>query len=253
MNFPKRYFLEIAYKGTHYHGWQVQPNQVSVQSTIEHALSTIINEPIAIVGCGRTDTGVHASQYFAHFETTKALPQPFVRRVNSFLPTDIAIKKIITEIPATAHARFDATFRAYDYCIHFKKNPFLTDQSWHYTYPAPDFKKMQQAAHLLLNYTDFAMFCKTGGDNKTTLCQIFESELFVDEAAGKVRYRVAANRFLRGMVRRIVGALMSVGKNKISLEEFIQVMDTQGRFKYNDAAPPQGLFLSEVRYDFLKK
>ncbi len=250
----------------------MQPNQVSVQSTVEHALSTIINEPIDIVGCGRTDTGVHASQYFVHFETSKALPQPFVRRVNSFLPTDIAIKKLITDIPATAHARFDATYRVYDYRIHFQKNPFLTDQSWHYTYPPLDIVKMQQAAHLLLNYTDFVMFCKTGGDNKTTLCQLFESELYMNEPDVRLdfknvynipaqsgvpvfslRYRVAANRFLRGMVRRIVGALMSVGKNKIGLNEFIQVMDTQGRFKYNDAAPPQGLFLSEVRYDFLKK
>ena len=248
-----RFFLEIAYKGTNYHGWQIQPNALSVQEVIAQTISSLLNESVAVTGCGRTDTGVHASQYFLHFETGKSLPEPFVTRLNKILPVDIVVKKLFTNLPTDAHARFDATYRAYDYYIHFDKNPFLHEVSWHYPYFPLNVDKMQQAAALLPLYEDFLMFCKTGGNQKTTLCQVFKSELFFSEQDNSIRYHVAANRFLRSMVRRIVGSLINVGKNKISLDEFKLVLDTKGVFKYNDTVPPQGLFLSEVRYSFINE
>lgn len=247
-----RYFLEIAYRGTNYHGWQIQPNARSVQETINTALSTIINQPIYCVGCGRTDTGVHASQFFLHFDAPEILPLHFVARLNKFLPKDIAIKRLIDQLPEQAHTRFDATYRAYDYYMHFQKNPFLQEHSLYYPYAKLDHVVMQEVARLLLNYEDFVMFCKTGSDTKTTLCQLFKTELVYNKTDRKLRFHIAANRFLRGMVRRIMGLLLSVGRGKIGFEEVKTVMDTKGKFSINLSVEPQGLFLSEVRYPYLK-
>lgn len=246
-----RYFLEIAYKGTAYCGWQVQPNGLSVQAVINQALSTILNEPIHCVGCGRTDAGVHASQFFLHFDANNTLPKLFDTRLNRFLPKHISVKRIIKDLPEKAHARFDATYRAYDYYIHFQKNPFKNELSWYYNRLPLNFEVMHEAANLLLQYEDFVMFCKTGGSNKTTLCKIFKTELVVDEDGNGLRFHIAANRFLRGMVRRIVGMMMEVGQEKISLEVFKSVMDRETEFPFNPSAPPQGLYLSEVRYDYI--
>lgn len=247
----KRYFLEISYNGTAYCGWQVQPNGVSVQGTVNQALSTILNEPIHCVGCGRTDAGVHASQFFLHFNANNELPKLFDLRMNRFLPKDIAVHRVITELPEKAHTRFDATYRAYDYYIHFFKNPFKDELSWHYNWLPLNFEAMRQAADLLLQYEDFEMFCKTGGSNKTTLCTIFKTELVLDEDGKGLRFHIAANRFLRGMVRRIVGILMAVGKEKISIEALKAVMDKEAKFPFHPSAPPQGLYLSEVKYDYI--
>jgi len=241
-----RYFLELAYDGATFVGWQVQPNKTTVQSTIDHALSTIFNEPIQSVGCGRTDSGVHASKFFLHFEATKPMPNKIVFRLNSFLPKTIAIYRIFQ---SGKHARYDATYRAYDYFIHFDKNPFLETHSFFFRWLPLDFEKMRQAAMFLPNYLEFAPFEKSKSDSKTSICHIYKSQLTIDEQAGRMHYHIAANRFLRGMVRRVVGALLMVGKEKISLQEFQEVLQTQGSFNINKSAPAQGLYLCEVRYD----
>ncbi len=241
-----RYFVEIAYKGTQYCGWQFQPDKVSVQSTIDEALSTIFNEKIACMGCGRTDSGVHASQFFLHFEAGNPIPENFLNRINKFLPKDIVVYKIFE---CDKHARYDATYRAYDYFVHFEKNPFLEGQSFFFPYLPLDFDKMQTAFEMLNHYTDFSPFEKSKSSSRTSLCRIYKTEMKFNETEQKMYLHIAANRFLRGMVRRVVGALIMVGKEKISLQEFKEVMDTQGKFNINISAPAQGLFLSEVRYE----
>ncbi len=246
-----RYFLEISYKGTAYCGWQVQPNGISVQDTINQSLSTLINEPIHCVGCGRTDAGVHANQFYLHFDASNELPKMFLSRLNKMFPKDIAVKQLISDLPPKAHTRFDATYRAYDFYVHFYKNPFKNELSWYYNWLPLNFEAMQQAVDLLLQYEDFVMFCKTGGSNKTTLCQVFKTELEVNKSEGMLRFHIAANRFLRGMVRRIMGMLIAVGKEKISIAEFKAVMDREAEFPFNPSAPPQGLYLSEVRYGYV--
>ncbi len=250
---PQRYFLEIAYNGKQYSGWQVQPNNVTVQSTITEAISTLLNSQTSVTGCGRTDSGVHASQYFLHFDTDQPLPDQFAYRLNTMLPKDIHSKRLIENFPEGAHARFDATYRAYDYYIHFEKNPFKYELSCLFPAIPLDIESMQEVVALLPTYTDFPMLCKTGGDNKTTLCTIYKTELIYDELGKTMRFHVAANRFLRGMVRRMVGLLMMVGKGKISVVEFKAVMDKkESQFKYNHSVPGHGLYLSEVRYDFIE-
>lgn len=252
---PQRFFLEIAYHGKNYIGWQVQPTGVSVQSKVNDALSLFLKEPINVVGCGRTDTGVHASQFFLHFDAENPLPDDLMNRLNRYMPPDIAVKRIITQIPPNAHARFDATYRAYDYYLHFDKSPFLTEFSFFFPWRPINMEVMQQAIALLPQYTDFRMFCKSGAGSKTTLCNLYKAELHLNETTGTMRFHLAANRFLRGMVRRIVGCLLFMGKDKISLEEFMEVMDKRkNQFpKINISVPPQGLFLSEVRYPYLNE
>ncbi|OWY22151.1 tRNA pseudouridine(38-40) synthase TruA [Sphingobacteriales bacterium UPWRP_1] len=250
---PQRYFMEIAYHGKNYIGWQVQPTGISVQAKINEALSLFLRQTVNVVGCGRTDTGVHASTFFLHFEAETPLPEDLMNRLNRYLPPDIAIKRIITQIPDNAHARFDATYRAYNYYIHFNKNPFLTEFSFFFPWRPLNIEVMQQAIELLPQYTDFRMFCKTGAGSKTTLCNLYKAEMHLNETDQTLRFHLAANRFLRGMVRRIVGCLLFMGKDKISLQEFKAVMDgRKSQFpKINISVPPQGLFLSEVRYPYI--
>lgn len=249
----KRYFLEIAYNGENYYGWQMQPNAVSVQSTIDNALSVICNQQIRSLGCGRTDSGVHASQFFLHFDGPEGLPENFLYRINKFLPKDIAIVRLIDDVPADAHARYHATYRAYTYHIHFNKDPYLFQSSFFYPWEGLDITLMRKAADLLLNYSEFPMFCKTKGNNKTFTCLLYKTEIVVDKKLGRLKFHIAANRFLRGMVRRIVGCLLMIGQKKISIEEFVQVMESQGANfpSANMSAPPQGLYLVEVRYPYI--
>jgi len=243
----KRYFLQIAYDGTNYSGWQMQPNKVSVQSTIDEALSTIFNEPLAhCTGCGRTDSGVHASDFYLHFEASNPIPENFVYRINKYLATDITVKRIFE---CDRHSRFDATYRAYDFHIHFDKNPFKHRFSFFFPYKPLDIPKMQRVAASLVNYKDFKPFEKSKSSSKTSICQMYECALFYDEQTQSLRLHLAANRFLRGMVRRITGAVLMVGVGKISESTFKEVMDTTGAFSLNVSVPPNGLFLSEVRYE----
>ena len=250
-----RYFAELSYKGTNYNGWQRQPNAPSVQQTIEEAFSLILRTPTLIMGCGRTDTGVHASQFFIHFDL-EVIPKGFERdfkktflnRVNKYLPTDIAIHRIF-EVKENAHVRFDAYFRAYEYHLVFEKNPFLAETAFRFSQGKKiDFEKMQAAAKLLLNYEEFFTFCKTKSDAKTMLCDIKRSEWVWEKEGKHLVFHISANRFLRGMVRLVVGMCINVGLGKVSLEEVKEALDGQKRLKKSYSVPPNGLFLTEIKY-----
>lgn len=246
-----RYFSELAYNGTNYFGWQKQPNQVSVQETIDHAFSTILRMPIEITGCGRTDTGVHASQYFIHFDFQGELPKGFLNRINKFLPKDISIKSIF-EVQPEAHARFDAFHRSYEYHLDFHKNPFQINTTYYFPFSNQlDFEKMNQAAAVLLEFDEFFPFCKTNTDAKTMKCEMKRSEWILDEKSPKMVFHISANRFLRGMVRLIVGMCLNIGLDKISIAEVRKALETQTRLKKSLSVPPQGLFLTEIKYPFL--
>jgi tRNA pseudouridine38-40 synthase len=244
-----RYFLEFSYNGTRFNGWQVQPNAPSVQATIEAAFVLILRLPsIEIVGCGRTDTGVHARQYFAHFDYEGVLPNNFLERANKMVGKDIALKRLI-EVKPDAHARFDAFERSYQYIISFQKNPFFTETEWHFTqHKSLNINDMQKAAAILRGYDSFAPFCKTHSDAQTMTCHIKTCEwIFADDGA---LFNITANRFLRGMVRLIVGACINVGLGQISLEDVKEAMDKQTPLKKSLSVPPTGLFLTDIKYGF---
>ncbi|HET6559150.1 MAG TPA: tRNA pseudouridine(38-40) synthase TruA [Prolixibacteraceae bacterium] len=242
----QRYFIELAYKGTRFHGWQVQPNGVSVQESLEKALSTITRESIAVTGAGRTDTGVHASYFVAHFESTNDhLAHPdFAHKLNRFLKEDIAIFSI-QKVSATSHARFDAISRTYQYNINLHKDPFSTDTSW-YFYRQPDVEAMNKAAQILFDYTDFTSFSKLHTDVKTNNCKIMQAEWAQQDH--KLVFTVKADRFLRNMVRAIVGTLLEVGIGKMDLNDFRQVIEQKDRGAAGLSVPAHGLFLTGIEY-----
>lgn len=245
-----RYFSELAYNGTNYFGWQKQPEQNTLQETLEHAFSTILRTPIEITGCGRTDTGVHASQYFIHFDFEGDFPKGFLNRINKFLPSDISIKNIF-EVHSEAHARFDAFHRSYEYHLSFFKNPFQINTSYHFPFAHQlDFEKMNRAASILLEFEEFFPFCKTNSDVKTMKCEMKRAEWILDEKNQKAVFHISANRFLRGMVRLIVGMCLNVGLGKIDLEEVRNALKNQTRLSKSLSVPPQGLFLTEIKYPF---
>ncbi len=247
-----RYFAELSYQGSQYCGWQKQPSSPSVQASIEEHLSTIVQKETPIVGCGRTDTGVHARLYYAHFDVEPTLPPNCLHRLNKLLPEDIAIHRILP-LSDTAHARFDAHHRAYEYHLHFQKTPFLNNLSYLYPYSQrPDKNKMAAASALLLQYEAFFPFCKSNSDAQTMNCQLTEARWdFTDE--GHWVFHIAANRFLRGMVRLIVGMCLNVGLDKVSLEEVTTALDKQERLNKNWSVAPEGLFLTDIRYPYLKR
>jgi len=243
-----RYFIQFAYNGTHYHGWQIQPNASSVQETLNKAFSVLLNEPISIMGAGRTDTGVHASEMFGHFDTEKILDIPvLVHKLNSYLPKDIAIFDIIL-VHDDAHCRFDATKRTYEYHINTIKNPFLQELSW-YVNQKLDVDLMNEAAQLLLKHTDFQCFSKVNTDVNTFDCTIFEA--FWKQEKGKLIFTISANRFLRNMVRAIVGTLINIGLRKITLEDFENIIASKNREKAGFSVPAHGLYLTNIYYDYL--
>ncbi len=245
-----RYFAEIAYNGFEYAGWQRQPNQISVQQVIEEVFSIILSTNIETIGCGRTDAGVHASQYFMHFDFEGSIPNNLVNRLNKLLPKDIVLYRIF-EVPPAAHARFDAYQRSYIYHLTFEKNPFTIQTAYFYPYKQkPNFELMQQAAQLLLAYHEFYPFCKTDHDAATLHCTISRSEwIQLDEK--RMDFHICSNRFLRGMVRLVVGMCLNVGLEKISIAEVKHALDEQSMLKKSWSVPPEGLFLSEVKYPFL--
>lgn len=246
-----RYFAELAYKGTNFHGWQRQHQQVSVQSTLEDAFSTILQTNIAITGCGRTDTGVHAKQYYIHFDYSEDFPPEFVRRINKYLPPDIVIYRIF-EAPPEAHARFDATHRAYEYHLSFQKDPFAKDICYHFPFAQQlDLELLQSAANLLLHYESFFPFCKTNTDVKTMECDLKRAIWENQESQQKLLFHISANRFLRGMVRLIVGMCINVALKKQTIGEVKEAMDQQKRLNKSWSVPPQGLFLTDIRYPFI--
>lgn len=249
MNSLHRYFLEISYKGTVYHGWQLQPNALAVQEVLNDALKTFFREEIETLGCGRTDTGVHATQFYLHFDLKDKLDldEKIIRGLNSILPFDIAVKNIY-EVEANAHARFDASLRSYEYHIHFKKDPFKTDLSW-LLRDELDMDAMNEAAKIIMKYDDFGAFCKANADNFTNQCKVTKSEWEIKEDG--IIYYISANRFLRNMVRAIVGTLVDIGKGKIGPETMHQIIKSQNRSAAGASVPACGLYLTEVQYPYI--
>jgi tRNA pseudouridine38-40 synthase len=242
----QRYFIQLSFCGTNYHGWQVQPNGQSVQEVMEKSLSVLLREDIKVTGAGRTDTGVHARFYVAHFDAENTNPgkPDFTSRLNSFLPNDIAVQKI-WKVAGNANARFDATSRTYSYCISRVKNPFATNTAYYYHQPL-DVEKMNEAAKILFDYSDFASFCKLHSGNKTNTCKIYQAEW--NEGAGQLVFTIKADRFLRNMVRAIVGTLLEVGKGKITVSKFRDIIEKKDRCAAGTSVPAKGLFLENIEY-----
>lgn len=241
----KRYFLELAYRGTNYHGWQVQDNAHTVQETVQRALSMILRTPIQIMGSGRTDTGVHARQQFAHFECLGIDDeQEFLKKINAVLPSDIGVFQVF-EVSSDASARFAAEWRSYEYVIGLRKDPFEDGLAWRCYYDL-DVAHMNRAAALLLNFDDFESFSRIKTEAKHFRCKI--KEAYWEQKDQHLIFHITANRFLRGMVRAIVGTLIAVGRDQISLGEFEDIIKAKRRVAAGASAPPQGLFLSKVVY-----
>lgn len=243
-----RYFLEFAYKGTHYHGWQYQPNAISVQETLNKALTTLFKKEIDLVGAGRTDTGVHAKQMFAHFDLEESIDIPFyIHKLNSFLPKDIAIVNIYL-VHDDAHARFDAIKRTYEYHIHTKKDAFESDDSWYYQNEL-NIDKMNEACKILFNHSDFECFSKVNTDVNTFKCTIYEANWTQENS--RLVFTISADRFLRNMVRAIVGTMVNIGLEKISVDHLTEIIESKDRNKAGFSVPAQGLYLTKVEYPFL--
>lgn len=241
-----RYFVAFAYDGTNYHGWQIQPNGNSVQEELQNALSTILRSTISVVGAGRTDAGVHARRMVAHFETEHAFNcQQLVYKLNRLLPKDISVYEVYP-VDSDMHARFSATRRVYHYYIHLNKNPFLRKYSCELHYNL-DFELMNKAAKHLLEVKDFASFCKAHTDVKTTLCDVSEA-VWVKDDENSWHFRISANRFLRNMVRAVVGTLLEVGRHRLSYEQFCEVVACGNRSSAGESMPGNALFLEDVNY-----
>ena len=243
-----RYFIELAYNGKNYFGWQRQPNEISVQEVLEDKLSVILREKIVIVGAGRTDTGVHAKQMYAHFDFLGEIElEKFTFKLNSFLPKDISIYKIFP-VKDDSHTRFDATSRAYEYHIHIGKNPFLIDSAYQ-LYHDLDLDKMNEAARLMYDFTDFKCFSKSKTDVRTYNCDV--KNAVWEQKGNLLIFHVKADRFLRNMVRAIVGTLLEVGEGKKTIEDFRKVIESRDRTKAGTSVPAHGLYLTEVVYPYI--
>jgi tRNA pseudouridine38-40 synthase len=245
-----RYFIKLSYNGTQYAGWQRQPNAIAVQEILEKNLSLVLREKIQLTGCGRTDTGVHAKGYFAHFDSENLPGLPLIDRINRMLPADISISNIYL-VPNEAHARFDAIQRRYRYKVSLKKNPFESEFSWEYPFSAPpDLTKLNEAASVLLAYRDFGPFCKSNTDALTRTCDLRESFWTYNAADQMLTYQVTSDRFLRGMIRLIVGMCIRVSAGKTDLDEVRFALDHQSILHGSWLVPPQGLTLLDVRYPY---
>ena len=240
-----RYFIELSYKGTKYHGWQVQPDANSVQEEINKAISTILQEEILVVGAGRTDAGVHASQMFAHFDTVKKLSDEYIYKFNSILPNDININSIELVLD-DAHVRFDAISRSYEYKIWLGRNPFLLETTWQIHQKELDVEKMNEAAKILFEYEDFESFSKVKTDVKTFNCKITQAEWILEDES--LTFYITSNRFLRNMVRAVVGTLVEVGLGKKTVQDFRKIIESKKRSEAGLSVPAQGLFLTKIIY-----
>lgn len=239
-----RFFIELSYKGTNYAGFQVQENALTVQQEVEKALLVFYKKDIQLTGSSRTDSGVHARQNYFHFdEDLQVLPE-HIYNLNAILPQDIVIKRIF-EVSSDLHSRFHAVHRLYHYFIYSNKDPFIQDRAWHYPYPV-NIELLNGAAQLLMTFTDFTSFSKRNTQTHTKLCTLSQSEWVMEE--GLLVYKVKANRFLRGMVRGLVATQLLVGRGKITLKQFKEIIEAKDCAKANFAAPPHGLFLMEVGF-----
>ena len=240
-----RYLITLAYNGTAYHGWQYQPNAITVQEVLERCFSVVLRQNISITGAGRTDTGVHASFYAAHFNAPEiAHLDSFVNKMNAFLPKDIALFAI-KPVDDDFNARFSAKKRSYRYQIHTTKDPFLEPLSWYYPYRL-NLDLMNQACTILQQHTDFASFCKSGGDNKTTICHIFNANW--QRIGNQILFQITADRFLRNMVRAIVGTMVEIGAGKTTLQQLQDIIKSKNRSNAGSSVPAKGLFLTAIEY-----
>lgn len=243
----RRYFLHLAYAGTEFHGWQRQPNASSVQQTIEDCLSTMLRRQVEITGAGRTDTGVHASEMYAHFDAEEDVEtDAFLRSLNNMVGHDIAIKGILPVRP-DAHARFDAVSRTYQYHVTFEKDPFKYEYA-HRMREIQDIDAMNVAAARLLETSDFTSFAKLHSDAKTNICRVSHAMWTHDEGSDSITFEITADRFLRNMVRAIVGTLIEVGTGKRGLESFEEVIKEKDRCAAGISVPAKGLFLTKIVY-----
>ncbi len=251
-----RYFIQLSYDGTGYHGWQVQPNGVSVQEVLQKALSTLLRQPTEVTGAGRTDAGVHASMMVAHFDWPAAhegegceeMPLDCTQltyKLNRLLPPDVAVQAV-RPVGSEMHARFSATRRTYHYYIHTRKDPFLRGYSWQVNVPL-DFALMNEAAQVLLEYSDFTSFSKTGTDVKTNICQLTEAR-WEQLKPGEWRFTVSANRFLRNMVRAIVGTLVEVGRHRMTISQMRHAIEAKDRQRAGESVPGHALYLTNIEY-----
>jgi len=244
-----RYFVELAYKGTGFCGWQLQPNGPTVQGELERALGLILREPTRLTGVGRTDAGVHALQFVAHFDAKRNdlhEDDALVVKLNRLAPREIVVYRIVA-VPPNFHARFDAVSRTYRYRIATKKNPFTIDAAYHFYRPL-NMEKMNEAAAMLHEYKDFTSFSKLHGDAKTNLCDITNAQ-WSDDQDGELRFEITANRFLRNMVRAIVGTMIDIGTGKYPPDEIRRIILEKDRSAAGCSAPPQGLYLTKIEYN----
>lgn len=242
-----RYFLEISFKGTNYHGWQIQPKVISVQEVLTQCISKILQNEVSVVAAGRTDAGVHAEQMFAHFDFETVLQEDFVHRLNSVLPDDIVVFHCF-RVEDQFHARFDAVSRSYEYRIYLGRNPFLLDTTWQIHTQQLNVDLMNEASKYLYQYDDFECFSKVKTDVKTFICKVYHAEWTLN--GSELVFHITANRFLRNMVRAIVGTLIEVGKGNMSVLEFIGVIESKKRSEAGVSVPAKGLFLTKVKYNF---
>ncbi|MCF8299202.1 MAG: tRNA pseudouridine(38-40) synthase TruA [Saprospiraceae bacterium] len=242
-----RYFIQLSYNGANYHGWQLQDNSISVQQVLNEAISLLLNSNISITGVGRTDTGVHAKEFYAHFDyenINEEQSKQLVYKLNKFLPNDISIKKIVP-VKNDANARFDAISRTYKYYISLNKNPFF-DLLSYYLYGELDVDKMNEAAKVLFDYNDFTSFSKTGTQVKTNNCKIYHAAW--EQNDEMLVFTIKADRFLRNMVRAIVGTLLDIGRGKIDILEFRNIIESKNRSDAGYSVPAKALFLTKIEY-----
>lgn len=246
----QRYFVHCAYCGTAYHGWQRQPHVISIQATMEDSLSQVLGMAISITGCGRTDARVHASQFFVHFDCDRSLDFDLCERWNRNLPCDIVVLELIA-VHARAHARYEAVERTYDYYIHTQPNPFLTNLSAFYDIKNLDLSAMAKACSLLVSNSDYRGLCKTPLRQQVSQCNIVEAHWYRSKDGKRLRFQIRSNRFLRGMIRIIISEMILIGQGCPSSERLEPLLKGDMVFGDKALAPPQGLFLSEVRYPFI--
>ncbi|MBR1395291.1 MAG: tRNA pseudouridine(38-40) synthase TruA [Prevotella sp.] len=241
-----RYFVTFCYDGTRYHGWQIQPNGDSVQAQMQRALSLLLRREIIVTGAGRTDAGVHARKMVAHFDYVDEIDcKQLVYKLNKILPRDIAVAEI-ERVADDLHARFSATSRMYRYYLHTEKKPFLSFTSYEIHYQL-DFNKMNDAAKVLQEYEDFGAFCKAHADVKTTLCHVMEAE-WHQTSASTWYFEIRANRFLRNMVRAVVGTLVDVGRGRVTIDDFRKIIEGKKRTEAGESMPAHALFLEDITY-----
>ncbi|AWU39531.1 tRNA pseudouridine synthase A [Blattabacterium punctulatus CPU2] len=240
-----RFFIELSYNGKDYYGWQIQNKVNSVEEKLESCLSILLKTPINIVGAGRTDKGVHAKQMFAHFDIEKKISNNFIKKLNIFLPKSIHVFNIFP-VKKNVHARFNAISRTYKYYLTYKKNPFFQDFSWYCFYPL-NIKRMNEATRILMKYKDFSSFSKKRNEKKNNICEIYDANWSIKNT--HFCFTIEANRFLRNMVRSIIGTLVDVGREKISINRFIEIIELKNKdYCSKTIPPPCGLFLYKIIY-----